>query len=173
MRHDTKRVAAGPEVRKQGLAAIVSSETRLLILGSLPGDDSLKERRYYAHRSNQFWRLVGGVIGADLAALDYEARLARLAAARIGLWDVIASAVRTGSLDQAIKDAEVSDLAALAAGLPELRAVAFNGAKAAAIGTRRLEGIGLELIALPSSSAACTIAFAEKARKWAVLRRVL
>ena len=75
----------------------------MFILGSLPGDASLAARRYYAHPTNQFWRLLGGAIGEELQSLAYEARLERLAERRIGLWDVVASATRRGSLDQAIR----------------------------------------------------------------------
>src|SRR3982751_1972291 len=87
---------------KSGLPPIARSDARLFILGSLPGDASLAAERYYAHATNQFWRLLGGTIGEELHALPYEVRLDRLAERGIGLWDVIASASRTGSLDQAI-----------------------------------------------------------------------
>src|SRR3954469_9703151 len=86
---------------KGGLPPIARTDARLFVLGSLPGDASLAAQRYYAHPSNQFWRLLGGAIGENLEALRYEARLERLAERRIGLWDVIASADRRGSLDQA------------------------------------------------------------------------
>ena len=62
---------------KQGLPAIANAETRLFILGSLPGERSLRDGRYYAHPTNQFWKLVGAVIGKNLSRLDYERRLAR------------------------------------------------------------------------------------------------
>ncbi|MFX8612744.1 hypothetical protein ABTM13_20225, partial [Acinetobacter baumannii] len=71
-------------------------------------------------------------LGEDLAALDYDARLARLAVRRVGLWDIYAEAVRRGSLDAAIRDGRPNDLAGLCARLPGLRLVAFNGLKAAA-----------------------------------------
>ena len=54
---------------------------RVLILGSMPGVASLAAGQYYAHPRNLFWRLVGGVIGTDLAALPYAARLRVLEAA--------------------------------------------------------------------------------------------
>ena len=116
------------------------ADARLFILGSLPGDASLAARRYYAHPQNHFWRLLGGAIGEDLAGLDYEARLQRLAARRIGLWDVIGSARRSGSLDQAIRGAGHNPLADYFAGFADLEAIAFNGAAAAAIGRRLLGG---------------------------------
>ena len=156
-----------------GLAPVARSDARLLILGSLPGERSLAEARYYAHPTNQFWRLLGSAIGEDLTALPYDERLERLQRRRIGLWDVIGSARRSGSLDQAIRDAVHNPIAELPARFPELRAIAFNGARAATDG-RRLAGTGLEgidLLDLPSSSAANTTAFADKARAWSVLAR--
>jgi len=91
---------------KFGLPPIARSDARLFVLGSLPGDASLAASRYYAHPTNQFWRLLGAAIGEELQSLSYEDRLVRLADRRVGLWDVIASASRRGSLDQAIRDAE-------------------------------------------------------------------
>ena len=146
------------------------ADARLFVLGSLPGDASLAARRYYAHPTNQFWRLLGGAIGEDLANLEYDQRLHRLAERRIGLWDVIASATRRGSLDQAIRDVRYNRVAALRDNFPQLRAIAFNGGTAAAIGRRMLaETDTLALIDLPSSSAANTRPFAEKAAVWARL----
>lgn len=159
-------------MRKTGFDPVVDANTRLLILGSLPGDASLKAGQYYGHPQNAFWRLVGGVIGRDLAALPYPDRLEALKAAHVGLWDVIAGAERKGSLDADIRNAEAADLRQLIADLPGLRALAFNGATAAKIGRRSLAGVeGPALIDLPSSSPAhATRSFAQKAEAWAVLR---
>ncbi|HEX8660227.1 MAG TPA: DNA-deoxyinosine glycosylase, partial [Brevundimonas sp.] len=146
---------------KRAFDPVVDANTRLLILGSLPGDASLKAAQYYAHPQNAFWRLVGGVVGQDLAALPYPDRLETLKAAGVGLWDVIASAHRPGSLDAAIREAETADLNRLMSGLPELKAVAFNGGTSARIGRRTLTlPIHVELIDLPSSSPAYTLSFA-------------
>ncbi len=149
---------------------VIDSNTRLLILGSLPGDASLRAAQYYAHPQNAFWRLTGGVIGIDLAALPYAERLEALKAAGVGLWDVIARADRAGSLDAAIRNAEAADLNRLVESLPALRAVAFNGGTAARLGRRSLApGPHVELIDLPSSSPAYTRPLAEKASAWAIL----
>lgn len=158
---------------KTGLPPIAGSDARLFILGSLPGDASLAAGRYYAHPQNQFWRLVGHVVGEELHDLDYDSRLQRLAVHRIGLWDVIGSALRPGSLDQAIREASHNALDRLLDGFPALQAIAFNGTTSAAIGRKLLAGHdhGLALVDLPSSSPANTRAFAEKARAWAGLRR--
>lgn len=162
-------------LRKASFPPIVSPETRLLMLGSLPGEASLRAARYYAHPQNQFWRLLGAVIGRDdLNALDYPGRLAVLATAGVGLWDVVADAVRPGSLDGAIRDHRPNDLAALIASLPNLRAIGFNGATAARIGRKMIgQHSGLTLIDLPSSSPAYTLGYAEKLRSWIKIRPFL
>jgi len=155
---------------RHGFDPVVDARTRVLILGSLPGDVSLMAAQYYAHPRNGFWPLMGGLLGEALPALSYEDRLDRLKARGVGLWDVIASAERSGSLDAAIRSPEAADLHSLAAGLPELRAVAFNGGLAAKQGRRILADLqGVALIDLPSSSPAHARPLVEKRQAWAVL----
>ena len=157
---------------KLGLPPIARPDARLFLLGSLPGNASLAAQRYYAHPTNQFWRLLGAAIGAELEALEYPGRLECLAERRIGLWDVIASASRQGSLDQAIRAAEHNQIDHLLRDFPDLRAIAFNGSTAARVGRSLITEPppGLVLIDLPSSSAANTRPFAEKSAAWAALR---
>ena len=160
---------------KAGLPPIARSDARLFILGSLPGDASLAAQRYYAHPTNQFWRLLGLAIGEELAVLPYEQRLERLADRRVGLWDVIASATRRGSLAQAIRDAQHNRIEHVLHDFADLRGIAFNGSTAASTG-RRLIGEpppGLRLLDLPSSSAANTRPLAEKAAAWSALAQIL
>ena len=131
---------------------------------------SLARAQYYAHPQNQFWRLMETVTDADLVGLAYETRLATLLEHGVGLWDVVGQARRTGSLDGAIREATPNALADFAATLPALRAVAFNGLTAAAIGRKQLPADFVPtLIGLPSSSPAHTLAFARKAEVWAAL----
>jgi double-stranded uracil-DNA glycosylase len=153
---------------------VTRPDTRLLVLGSLPGAVSLAQRQYYAHPRNQFWRLIGEVIGRDLMPLDYEARLEALLEAGIGLWDTVAAADREGSLDADIRLHAASDLAALTATLPQLRAIAFNGGTSARIGRAELGAVeGIALIDLPSSSPAYTLALDRKLEAWLPLRAYL
>lgn len=164
---------------KSCFAPVIGAKTRLLLLGSLPGDVSLAQQQYYAHPTNQFWHLIGSVIGQDLAALPYAARRHALMAAGIGLWDVIKTAKRPGSLDSKISDHESNPLTALVARLPTLRAIAFNGATSARIGRQQLTPPThnrqmYDLINLPSSSAAyCTINLEAKQARWAMLSTYL
>ena len=163
-----------PPVRHTSFAPHVAPDARLLILGSLPGARSLSEQRYYAHPTNQFWRLVGEAIEQPLAAMDYEGRLAALRGARVGLWDVIRTAERRSSSDSAIREVEAQDLASLVKALPDLRMIAFNGGKAAAIGRRQLPTLdGVTVADLPSSSAANTHSYATKLERWMALRAAL
>jgi double-stranded uracil-DNA glycosylase len=160
--------------RKSSFPAVVASNTRVLILGSLPGERSLAERRYYAHPQNQFWRLVGSVIERDLEAIEYDARLTALIGAGIGLWDTVASATRQGSLDAAIREVEHNPLRDLVATLTDLRAVAFNGATSARIGSALLVGSPCTLLPLPSSSPAyAAMPFAGKLRLWRAIGEFL
>lgn len=158
--------------RKTAFDPVVDEHTRLLILGSLPGEASLKARQYYAHPRNGFWRLIGAVIGRDLVVLPYEDRLAALGTAGVGLWDVVASAERPGSLDAAIRRPEAADLRGLVRTLPNLRAVAFNGGTAARLGRAVLaDATDAVLIDLPSSSPAHARPFEGKAAAWSALTR--
>jgi hypoxanthine-DNA glycosylase len=159
--------------RKHGLPAVVRADARLLVLGSLPGEASLAAGRYYAHPRNQFWRLLEAVTGEPVESLGYEERLERLVARGIALWDVIHAARRVGSLDQSISEVEQRDLAGFVSGLPELRAVGFNGGMAARIGRSAVAGSALALVDLPSSSPAFTLPFADKAARWAALAAFL
>ncbi|MDT8757272.1 DNA-deoxyinosine glycosylase [Sphingomonas psychrotolerans] len=158
-------------LRKHSFPAVVDARARLLVLGSLPGERSLAERRYYAHPQNQFWRLISPAAGRELAALPYEQRLEALLAAHIGLWDVVASATRPGSTDAAMRDIEGHDIAALAATLPDLRAIAFNGGTALRHGVKQLgeAAVRYAIVALPSSSPLHTIGFDAKLPAWQAL----
>jgi hypoxanthine-DNA glycosylase len=161
---------------KSSFPAVADARTRVLVLGSLPGEASLRAAQYYAHPQNQFWRLMEGVVGRPLGGETYERRLETLADAGVGLWDVIRQARRTGSLDTAIRDHMPNRLAAFVAGLPELRAIGFNGGKASQIGRKALAAVvgGPALITLPSSSPAhASVPFAGKQTAWMALKAFL
>lgn len=152
---------------KRSFPPVADARTRVLVLGSLPGEESLARSQYYANPRNHFWRLIGAVTERDLVPLPYESRLQALLEARVGLWDTVGAATRRGSLDGAIRDHRTNDLADLADRLPDIRAVGFNGGKSASLGTALLAGRpGLALIPLPSSSPAYTRPFEEKLAAW-------
>lgn len=154
---------------------VVDERTRVLILGSLPGEASLAAGQYYAHPRNAFWPLMDQVTGQPISSLPYEERLISLRSVGIGLWDVIASAERSGSLDSAIRSPEAADLRGLVARLPDLQSIAFNGATAARLGSRILQPCAdhLSLLTLPSSSPAHAKPLAEKLESWELLSAFL
>ena len=159
---------------KRSFPPVVDEATRVLVLGSLPGEESLARRQYYGNPRNHFWRLMSDVTGVDLVRLSYEERLRALLDARIGLWDTVGAATRRGSLDGNIRLHEPNALADLVARLPDLRAVGFNGGKSAALGMKQLAGTpGLALVPLPSSSPAYTLPFDAKREAWLELRAFL
>jgi hypoxanthine-DNA glycosylase len=161
------KVAVGMDELKRSFPPVADARTRVLVLGSLPGEESLARSQYYANPRNHFWRLIGAVTGLDLVALPYAERLEALLAAGVGLWDTVGTATRRGSLDGAIRLTSANDLATLAASLPGLRAVGFNGGKSASIGVPKLASrTDLALVPLPSSSPAHTRPFEEKLTEW-------
>lgn len=151
---------------------LVTPDTRVLVLGSLPGQASLLAQQYYAHPRNQFWRLLGEIVQQPLATMDYPARVACMLAAGVGLWDVVGRAERKGSLDAALRLIAYNDLQSLVASLPALRAVAFNGVTAGRAG-RQLQDLPLDLLYLPSTSPAFTLSYADKLAVWVNIRRYL
>jgi hypoxanthine-DNA glycosylase len=110
-----------------GLAPVIAAHTRLVVLGSFPGGASLAAQQYYAHPRNQFWPLLSALWNVDLRARPYAQRLAEVRARGLGIWDVYARCRREGSLDSAIQEAQLNDLASLKLLAPGLQAIAHNG----------------------------------------------
>ena len=161
--------------RKSSFAPIADERTRVIILGSLPGEKSLEARQYYANPTNQFWRLMERVLDVSLLQEGYEGRIERLLAHKVGLWDVVADAERDGSLDANIRNHRPNQFVDLASSLPSIKGLAFNGGKPAKLG-RKIVGADkrLRLLDLPSSSAAyCAIPISAKAERWISLREFL
>lgn len=158
--------------RKRSFEPVVDRNVRLLILGSLPGELSLAHSQYYANPQNRFWTLMSEVLGEGLSGLAYRDRLEVLLGHAVGLWDVVAEALREGSLDSRIRDHAHNDLAGLTESLPRLEAIAFNGGTAARLGLKALGGRAgrYEIVRLPSSSPAYTLAYQEKLKAWLALR---
>ena len=157
-----------PESVLHGLPPVVAADARVLILGSFPGEASLAARAYYAHPRNQFWRLLSALLDEPLATMSYPARLARLKARGVAVWDTIVMCERKGSLDSAIRNARQGEVDRIRTRAPGLRAVGFNGGTAARA-ERDWRAAGYATLALPSSSPAYTRPFAEKLAAWRAL----
>jgi hypoxanthine-DNA glycosylase len=138
---------------KVGFAAVVDKNTEILVLGSLPGDVSLRKHQYYGHPGNDFWRLLGRAIDENLQDMDYGNRLETLKRHRIGIWDAFKAGNREGSEDSKIKNEEVNQFSILKEMTPKLRLVCFNGKKSGKY-EPILRKMGYETRVLPSSSGA-------------------
>lgn len=130
-------------MRARGFDAVAACDARVLILGSMPGRESIRQQQYYAHPRNAFWPIMARLFGFD-AHLPYAERLARLKAAHIALWDVAHSCSRKGSLDADIRDAVANDFATFFRAHPLISHVFFNGATAERM-FRRMVLPGLDL----------------------------
>lgn len=139
--------------RLTGLPPVLGPGTRLLVLGSFPGARSLAQQQYYGHPQNQFWKILSTLWQCDLVALDYPERLHQLQQHGLGLWDVYASCERQGSLDSAIRQPQVNDLASLRQRCPSLCAIAHNGGESWRH-ARHTQALGLPVWRLPSTSPA-------------------
>jgi len=154
----------------KGLPPIAGDDARVLILGSFPGAASLRAHQYYAHPRNQFWRIVEALFG--IAHEDgYARRCRRLTAAGVAVWDVLASCRRVGSLDSAIRDAEVNDFAEFYRAHPGIAAAFFNGAAAEKQYRRQVNLPAPPGARLPSTSPAhASMSLADKIEAWRVVK---
>jgi TDG/mug DNA glycosylase family protein len=154
----------------RGFPPIADKNSRVLILGTLPGQASLAAGRYYAHPRNAFWPIVGHVFGFEADA-PYELRVLRLRAAGIAVWDVCAAAVRPGSLDSAIAPDTITanDFTTFFARHRRIARVGFNGATAARLYRRHALPVdGIAFVTLPSTSPAhAAMDISTKRRRWA------
>ncbi len=149
----------------------ISPRCRVLILGTMPGVASLAAGQYYAHPRNQFWDLMGALFGAG-RDLPYVRRLARLRAAGVALWDVVAECERPGSLDSAICREKSNDLIGLLHRYPRIHTVVFNGQPAARLFHRHFRTLprALRLVVMPSTSPAhASLTAAAKRKAWSKL----
>ncbi len=165
------------EERIYGFPPIIDSRSRVLVLGSMPGVASLEQQEYYAKPQNAFWRIMAKLYDFD-PQLPYPERVQFILRARVAVWDVLASCVRPGSLDSAIRTRTVitNDLVGLLSDYRAIGYVCFNGRKAEDIFRKQLArkvcAVRPEIryICLPSTSPAmATLDFDAKLGHWRAL----
>ena len=173
-------VTTTPNAVSQGFAPVIGGRPKVLILGSLPSQQSLCSKQYYANPRNAFWRIMGEIVGFD-SNTSYDTRCNTLINNGIMLWDVLESSRRPGSLDAAIDvaSARENDFSALLQQHPEIMLICFNGMKARELFNRFvLVSIslpdGCKLINLPSTSPAhAAMRVEEKLGRWSVIGELL
>jgi hypoxanthine-DNA glycosylase len=166
--------AALADAAKRSFAPVVDDASRILVLGTLPGEVSLRRQEYYAHPRNLFWPILFALFGAEPAPAHAD-RLAFALCHNIALWDVCASAQRLLSADTAIRAEVPNAIDALLDRHPAIGAVAFNGSGARRLHDRHFaRRADRRYLALPSTSPAhARLGFAEKLARWTILRDAL
>jgi double-stranded uracil-DNA glycosylase len=159
---------------KRSFAPVIDGRARVLVLGTLPGEESLRRQEYYAHPRNLFWPILFALFGAAPSA-DYAAKLGFATAQRVALWDVCAVGEREASADATIRREEPNAIGQLLDAHPLIRAVAFNGTGARRLYDRHFaRRPSLAYLALPSTSPAhARLDFTAKLGQWTALREVL
>ncbi|MBI5785815.1 MAG: DNA-deoxyinosine glycosylase [Rhodocyclales bacterium] len=149
-----------------GLPPILDAQARVLILGSFPSPASLAAGQYYAHKQNQFWRILSAVLDQPLGDMDYAAKLAAVKAAGIAIWDVYGACERAGALDSAIRNAVPNDFGKFQKSAMAIRHICFNG-QAAGRFAPQLAALGYVTVVLPSTSPAnASWSFDRKLEAW-------
>jgi hypoxanthine-DNA glycosylase len=162
--------------RIQSFPPIVSERSKLLVLGSMPGEASLRAGQYYAHPRNAFWPIMGELFGAG-PSLPYQKRVAILQSIGVALWDSLQVCIRPGSLDASIVEEIANDFPALFADYPSITHVFFNGTKAETAFRRHalplLPGDRHVFARLPSTSPAhAAMRLEAKVQTWSVVKKV-
>jgi hypoxanthine-DNA glycosylase len=174
---DTKTVVSN-KIRtgnqKLGLSPIADKSSKVLILGTMPGEDSLRKQEYYGHSRNLFWQLVENITNEKIPQ-DYKGKTKLLLQNKIAVWDVCMTCFRNGSLDSNIANETPNELISFISDHPTIKAIGFNGQKASKLFRKHFDKIpGIKMIPLPSSSPANTgISKDEKNIEWGKLRAYL
>lgn len=148
----------------------VGDAPETLILGSMPGEESLRQQQYYAHPKNLFWKILGTLLTFDHEKTTYIERLQILKKNRVALWDVTHSCIRPGSMDSDIKHAEVNDFDTFFSEHPSIKRVLCNGQTSFKIFSKYAmskELYKIKIIPLPSTSPAfASMRFEQKLDAW-------
>jgi len=146
---------------------IINECSEVLILGTIPGPESLQKKQYYANPQNQFWSIIFKVFGEDAAGSSYDERLSYLLKNKIALWDIFHSAERKGALDADIRNETANDIPGLIRSFPRIKRILLNGKKAEMSFHRNFPNESIDVFYVPSSSPAyAKKSLDEKTRDW-------
>jgi double-stranded uracil-DNA glycosylase len=149
--------------------AFAQADAERLILGSIPGVESLRQQQYYAYPHNCFWKIMGELFSFDYH-ISYDERMDNLLQNHIALWDTVQCCVRPGSMDSDIKLAKPNDFEKLFKDCPNIKKVFFNGQTAHKLFIKHQKQMSLpelELIVMPSTSPAnAAVSYQKKLEAW-------
>lgn len=158
---------------KTAFKPISDSDSKILMLGTMPSEKSLAVQQYYAHPQNQFWKLIFTVFDWPFSK-DYEDREAFLLSRHIALWDVLSKCEREGSSDNNIKNELANDFSSFYQSHPLIKNVFFTSKQAEKYYLKYVgKSENLQYHVLPSPSPANTWkSFDEKLDEWKVILKV-
>ena len=162
--------------KKPSFPPSVETGAEVLLLGSMPGEESLRRQQYYAYRYNVFWKIMGVLFAFD-PELPYEERLAALRRNRVALWDTLKYCRREGSLDTGIREPVPNDIPGLLKQYPTIRHIFCNGTAAFRFLKTCLPEVfhgTVPVTRLPSTSpAAAVYSFEQKLEAYRAIQKVL
>ncbi len=166
----------------KSLDPVVDDQSKVLVLGTMPGEESLRLQQYYANPRNQFWRIIHGIFGNEPDP-TYKQRITFLRQKGIALWDVLSECERVGSSDSAIRNGKPNDFKQFLTRYPSIKCLALNGGKAADLFAGLVTDLAtyalpseIALIELPSTSGTpgrYVKSYSEKVQSWRVLLKYL
>lgn len=157
---------------KQCLKQRFYENTKVLVLGTMPGDVSLEQQQYYAHPRNLFWTVIAEHFNNGIKLAEDE-RYDFLAKHHIGLWDVLKDCHRKGSLDKDIKEMTFNNFSNIYESCPRLQRIFLNGKKAYQLFIKKYPELGDICESMPSTSPANTQNREEKLEQWQKIREFL
>ena len=151
--------------------SISNNKAKVLILGTMPGVDSLKLNQYYGHNRNAFWKIIFTVFNEPFS-IDYDLRKAIILKNNVAVWDVLSACIRKGSLDSAIEQEVPNDFTAFLEAHPHITHIFFNGQKAAHYFKKYITiSDKYQLHTLPSTSPAhAGMSFEQKLAAWQIIK---
>ena len=152
-------------------APIADSKSKVLILGTMPGKESLRMNEYYAHRQNAFWKIIFQLHNMPFS-VEYQVRRELLLQNRIALWDVLKACTRKSSLDNDIRMGVPNDFNLFLTSHPGISKIFFNGNVAAWYFRKYFPNISLSNQVLPSTSPAHAIKWEQKLAVWQVIKTI-
>jgi len=161
--HNNSKIAFPP---------IVTKNSKILILGTMPGERSLRLQQYYGHAGNHFWRIMFQLYDVPFS-MDYKIRTELLLNNNIALWDVLQSCEGNGSADSSIKNEVANNFVKFYDDYPNIKKVYFSSQKAESYYDKYIKKTAnLQYYKLPSPSSANTWkTFNDKLLEWSVLKQ--
>lgn len=159
---------------KQAFPPLVNQNSKILILGTMPGEKSLELQEYYGNKGNSFWKLLFTLFNRPLPK-EYIEKKQLLEENNIALWDVLAYCERTGSLDSNIKNEKANDFESFYKQYPNIKHVFFSSKNASNfydkyVGRKK----DLRYSILPSPSGAnASKSFLQKLEEWEAILEAL